>query len=291
MIGSISTQDPQFQFFTFFHKIPHHHIMRLLLTKPATVSFARVRFRSMSTLFPQPTEARAHELVENYNKILAKVHALNPKTRLVAVSKFKPSSDIMALYSIGVRHFGENYVQELVAKSEELPKDICWHFIGGLQLGKCKDLSNRVTNLWAVETVDTLKKCRQLNNARERKEGEIINVYLQVNTSGEEQKSGFLEMGDLEETIKYIQSDECKKLNLIGLMTIGSIAESKSDHEENNDFKKLVEWKKILDKKYQLDLELSMGMGNDFEQAIRQGSSCVRVGSSIFGARPPRLEK
>ncbi|KAI5958080.1 hypothetical protein KGF57_002888 [Candida theae] len=246
---------------------------------------------SSSLIFPQPTESRATELVQNYNNVLAKVHALNPKTRLVAVSKFKPASDIMALYSIGVRHFGENYVQELVAKSEELPKDICWHFIGGLQSGKCKDLSNKVSNLWAVETVDSLKKCRQLNNARERKEGEVINVYLQVNTSGEEQKSGFLQMSDLEETIKYIQSDDCKKLELVGLMTIGSIAESKSGHEENYDFKKLVEWKKVLDEKYHFDLELSMGMSNDYEQAIKQGSSCVRVGSSIFGARPPKSEK
>lgn len=262
--------------------------MRFFLKPPSSI--ARVRLRSMSSMsFPQPTESRAKELAENYNAILAKVHALNPRTRLVAVSKFKPASDIMALYSIGVRHFGENYVQELVAKSEQLPKDICWHFIGGLQLGKCKDLSNKVSNLWAVETVDSLKKCKQLNNARERKEGDVINVYLQVNTSGEEQKSGFLEMSDLEETIKYIQSDECKKLKLVGLMTIGSITESKAEHEENHDFTKLVEWKKVLDEKYQLDLELSMGMSSDFEQAIKQGSSCVRVGSSIFGARPPRV--
>lgn len=73
-------------------------------------------------------------------------------------------------------------------------------------------------------------------------------------------------------------------------MTIGSISESKSDHEENYDFKKLVEWKHKLDEKYNLDLELSMGMSSDFEQAIKQGSSSVRVGSSIFGARPPKVE-
>ncbi|CAD1808760.1 Pyridoxal phosphate homeostasis protein [Candida parapsilosis] len=264
--------------------------MKLPTRSHTILNNTRVFFRYMSSSFPKPTKSRATELESNYNTILAKVHALNPNTKLVAVSKFKPSSDIMALYSIGVRHFGENYVQELVAKSEELPKDICWHFIGGLQSGKCKDLSNKVSNLWAVETVDSLKKCRQLNNARERKEGDVINVYLQVNTSGEEQKSGFLQMSDLEETIEYIQSDECKKLKLVGLMTIGSISESKSDHEENYDFKKLVEWKHKLDEKYNLDLELSMGMSSDFEQAIKQGSSSVRVGSSIFGARPPKVE-
>ncbi|KAI5958392.1 hypothetical protein CANMA_004236 [Candida margitis] len=264
--------------------------MRLPFNKSHISNLAKSHRRYMSTSYPQPTESRARELVTNYNAILAKVHELNPKTRLVAVSKFKPSSDIMALYSIGVRHFGENYVQELVAKSEELPKDICWHFIGGLQSGKCKDLSNKVSNLWAVETMDSLKKCRQLNNARERKDGETINVYLQVNTSGEEQKSGFLSMSDLEETVEYIQSDDCKRLKLVGLMTIGSIAESKSDHAENHDFKELVEWKHVLDAKYKLDLELSMGMSSDYEQAIKQGSTSVRVGSSIFGARPPRRE-
>ncbi|KAI5951498.1 hypothetical protein KGF54_004572 [Candida jiufengensis] len=238
--------------------------------------------------YPQPTESRAQELIENYNTILKKVEALNPKTRLVAVSKFKPSSDIMALYSIGVRHFGENYVQELIAKSEELPKDICWHFIGGLQSGKTKDLSNKVSNLYAVETVDSLKKCRQLNNARERKNGEVINVFLQINTSGEEQKSGFLDENDIDKCIEYLKSDECKKLNLIGLMTIGSFAESTSEHEENQDFKKLTDMKKNLDDKFNLDLQLSMGMSNDYEQAIKQGSTNVRVGSSIFGARPTK---
>ncbi|KAI3405860.2 hypothetical protein KGF56_001467 [Candida oxycetoniae] len=242
----------------------------------------------MSNNYPQATESRARELAENYNAILSKVDKLNPSVRLVAVSKFKPSSDIMALYSIGVRHFGENYVQELVAKSQELPKDICWHFIGALQSGKAKDLSNKVANLYAVETVDSLKKCKQLNNARARNDGEVINVYLQVNTSGEEQKSGFTSEEDMQETIEYLTNDpESTKLKFQGLMTIGSFAESTSG-EENHDFKKLQEFKEKLDKKYDLDLHLSMGMSNDFEQAIKQGSTSVRVGSLIFGARPKK---
>ncbi|CAK9435555.1 uncharacterized protein LODBEIA_P02820 [Lodderomyces beijingensis] len=243
--------------------------------------------------YPQPTEQRALELQSNYNTILSKVHQLNPQTQLVAVSKFKPSSDIMALYNIGVRHFGENYVQELVAKSQELPQDIRWHFIGGLQSGKAKDLSNKVANLHAVETIDSLKKCKQLNDARVRKNGEVVNVFLQVNTSGEEQKSGFADEKDMEETIAYLLEDpSCTKLKLMGLMTIGSLAESTGagadGEDENRDFKKLLEMKKTLDEVYKLDLQLSMGMSNDFEQAIKQGSTSVRVGSSIFGSRPTK---
>ena len=127
--------------------------------------------------FPEPTEARKQELITNYNNTLQQVQSLNPKVNLVAVSKLKPSSDIMALYSIGVRHFGENYVQELIAKSQELPNDIKWHFIGGLQSGKAKDLSKHVANLYAVETIDSLKKCKQLDNTRVKVEGDDINVF------------------------------------------------------------------------------------------------------------------
>ncbi|KAG7662336.1 uncharacterized protein J8A68_004107 [[Candida] subhashii] len=240
--------------------------------------------------YPQATETRKQELAENYKLINDQVQSLNPKCNLVAVSKLKPSSDIMALYDIGVRHFGENYTQELIAKAAELPKDIKWHFIGGLQSGKAKDLAKSVESLYAVETIDSLKKCKQLDNTRERLGGDVVNVFLQINTSGEDQKSGYSSsaLDDVEETVRYLVSDECKKLNLLGLMTIGSFLESTSENGENQDFSKLVEVKKILDEKYNLDLELSMGMSNDFAQAIKQGSTSVRVGSSIFGARPPR---
>ncbi|CAX45006.1 conserved hypothetical protein [Candida dubliniensis CD36] len=246
----------------------------------------------MSSTFPQPTEARKQELITNYNNTLQQVQSLNPKVNLVAVSKLKPSSDIMALYSIGVRHFGENYVQELISKSQELPPDIKWHFIGGLQSGKAKDLSKHVKNLYAVETIDSLKKCKQLDNTRNKIDGsDDINVFLQVNTSGEEQKSGFQNLQDIESTVEFLLSSDCKKLKFLGLMTIGSFNESISNEGENQDFKKLVEMKQILDSKYNLNLELSMGMSSDFEQAIKQGSTSVRVGTTIFGSRPPKQQK
>lgn len=230
----------------------------------------------------QPTAERAAELVANYDKVLSSVESAGPNVRLVAVSKLKPSSDIMALYNHGVRHFGENYVQELQAKAKELPKDIKWHFIGSLQTGKCKDLA-KVDLLYAVETIDALKKAKKLLNACTS----AINVFLQINTSSEEQKAGY-SLGDLlelHETIEFLQGDT--PLRLAGIMTIGSISQSTSGGE-NDDFAKLVTLKKGLDEKYGTNLELSMGMSNDYVTAIKQGATSVRVGSSIFGARPPR---
>lgn len=260
---------------------------------PSTSTIRTLRV-NMST-FPQPTEVRQKEISSAYDKISEQVSNLSAEhsskpVRLVAVSKLKPSSDIMALYNHGVRHFGENYVQELIGKSQELPKDIKWHFIGGLQTGKCKDLSKGVENLYAVEAIDSLKKCKKLESCRKNAEGNSINIYLQINTSGEDQKSGYsLEVLDeLYETVEFLlDPKQCTLLNIQGLMTIGSFSESISE-EENADFKRLLTLKQKLDDKYKLDLELSMGMSNDFKEAIKQGSSSVRVGSSIFGARPTK---
>lgn len=237
------------------------------------------------------SENRIHELRTAYDSIAERVRATanSRDVRLVAVSKLKPASDIKVLYDHGVRHFGENYVQELIGKAQELPKDIKWHFIGGLQTGKCKDLAKNIDNLYAVETIDSLKKCKKMDTTRTTAEKDIVNVYLQVNTSGEEQKSGFPtnDLSELRETVQYLVSDECKKLKLEGLMTIGAFTSSTSD-EENIDFKTLCKVREQLTQEFGIDLQLSMGMSNDFEEAIRQGSTSVRVGSSIFGARPPK---
>ncbi|EDK39002.2 hypothetical protein PGUG_03100 [Meyerozyma guilliermondii ATCC 6260] len=247
--------------------------------------------KKATKIIAMATENRKTELISAYEAISQRVSTTSNSrnVRLVAVSKLKPASDILALYNHGVRHFGENYVQELIGKAQELPKDIKWHFIGGLQTGKCKDLAKGIDNLYAVETIDSLKKCKKLDTARLNAEKDPLNVYLQINTSGEEQKSGFSlsDTKDLKDTVRFLMSDECKKLKLQGLMTIGSFEASTSD-EENKDFKALSTVKTELDKEFNLDLELSMGMSNDFEQAIKQGSTSVRVGSSIFGARPPK---
>mmetsp|Transcript_7584 Transcript_7584/g.9579 ORF Transcript_7584/g.9579 Transcript_7584/m.9579 type:complete len:297 (-) Transcript_7584:25-915(-) len=270
------------------------YMLRSIGLRVPSTSIVRILRVNMSTC-SQPTEVREEEICRAYDKISEQVSSLSAEysktpVRLVAVSKLKPSSDIMALYNHGVRHFGENYVQELIAKSQELPKDIKWHFIGGLQTGKCKDLSKGVENLYAVEAIDSLKKCKKLESCRKNAEGNNINIYLQVNTSGEDQKSGYsLEnLDELYETIEFLlDPKQCTLLKIQGLMTIGSFSESISN-DENADFKRLLALKQKLDDKYNLNLELSMGMSNDFKEAIKQGSSSVRVGSSIFGARPAK---
>lgn len=229
------------------------------------------------------TSERGEELVANLREVEAEIVSVNSDAKLVCVSKFKPASDIQALYDVGVRDFGENYVQELTEKAKELPKDIRWHFIGGLQSNKCKDLA-RIENMFVVETVDNLKKARKLDEARGATGFGKIGVCLQVNTSGEAQKSG-CEPSEVVEIAKFIIG--CDNLELRGLMTIGSYGASTSDGE-NPEFDLLRECrdKVVQELGLESELGLSMGMSSDFVQALKQGSTSVRVGSRIFGERP-----
>lgn len=201
--------------------------------------------------------------------------------RLVAVSKTKPVSQLQEAYDAGQRTFGENYVQEIVDKAPELPSDIQWHFIGHLQSNKARQLLG-VSNLVAVETVDSVKLANKLDSAVEALEREPLDVMVQVNTSGEESKFG-VEPTDAPQLAKHIQ-EACKHLRLRGLMTIGMA--DYSSRPENFTCLKGVrsEVSQALGLPEE-DLELSMGMSGDFEQAIEMGSTNVRVGSTIFGAR------
>ncbi|CCH44809.1 Proline synthetase [Wickerhamomyces ciferrii] len=267
--------------------------MSLRFFKSFTTSAILYKSPTRIMSLEEPSTARVQELIANYDSIYSKVQesvksrpdSINHPVELVAVSKYKPASDIKALYDHGVRHFGENYTQELISKASILPKDIKWHFIGGLQSNKCKDLSNNIENLHSVETIDSLKKAKKLNDSRSGVNGSIINIYLQINASNESQKSGLKpdDFEGIDELIQYITKD-AKSLNLEGLMGIASYEQSTSEGE-NKDFKVLVELQKQLNTKYNLNLKLSMGMTADFEEAIRQGTSYVRIGSAIFGSR------
>ncbi|KAJ2495181.1 hypothetical protein GGI11_008518 [Coemansia sp. RSA 2049] len=205
-------------------------------------------------------------------------------SRLVAVSKYKPASDIRAAYEAGQRHFGENYVQELAEKAHALPTDIQWHFIGRLQSNKCKILAAN-PNLWAVETIEDVGKAQRLDDAwRAAGYSHPLNVYVQINTSNEENKGG-AEIGDAETVVRGIV-DSCRNLRVLGLMTIGSV--EGSSRRPNPDFLALVKLRDELEAKLGIELELSMGMSDDFEHALDLGSNNVRVGSRIFGGRPPK---
>ncbi|KAH0523436.1 hypothetical protein TsFJ059_008443 [Trichoderma semiorbis] len=243
-----------------------------------------------------PTRAQAliSQLSAVKERIAAAANGRN--VRLVAVSKLKPAADVLALHQAPASHthFGENYAQELAHKAELLPRSIHWHFIGGLQSGHCKNLA-KIPNLFCVSSVDSLKKAQLLNNARVANPAlEKLNVHVQVNTSGEEEKSG---CAPGEETVALCREivQNCAGLNLLGLMTIGAIARSRATtaENENEDFEALVAQRNLVASELGLSpdtLELSMGMSEDFEGAIAQGSSEVRVGTTIFGQRPPRTK-
>lgn len=239
---------------------------------------------------------REKQLCTSYQTIKDKIHEIglkhdNSYVKLLPVSKLKPVTDIQILYDYGVRCFGENYVQELISKAAVLPKDIRWYFIGGLQSNKCKDLA-KIPNLYAIETIDSLKKAKKLEEARCKfaADSPVISCNIQINTSGEDQKSGLGNEEEIYEIVEFFLSPEVKYIMLDGLMTIGSWDMSHSENEVNQDFLALSSWKKKLDQKYGIDLKLSMGMSSDFEEAIKQGSSEVRIGTDIFGSRPHKNE-
>lgn len=211
------------------------------------------------------------------------------KPRLVAVTKTKPVELVLKAYSEGQRHFGENYVQALVEKSQD-PRlaslgDICWHFIGHLQRNKCNNLVV-CPNLWAVETVDSERLASSLNTSWERKNSDMkLNVFVQVNTSGEASKSGCL-ADSTPALVKHI-TDQCVYLTFCGLMTIGSLGHDYTTGS-NPDFERLVDVRKRVCEECGMEVssvELSMGMSSDYEEAIYAGSTNVRVGRLIFGSR------
>ncbi|KAF5279155.1 hypothetical protein FQR65_LT03401 [Abscondita terminalis] len=216
------------------------------------------------------------------------------KPRLVAVSKTKPNDLIIEAYEAGQRHFGENYVPELVEKAHssdilEKCKDIRWHFIGRLQGNKVNKVLS-VPNLFIIETVNSKKLATQLDQKWPEfsNDGSKLKIMLQVNTSGEDAKSG-IEPKDLVDLAKHVR-ENCKNLQLDGIMTIGKFGYD-LELGPNPDFILL---KKCRDEICQSlgwdykNINLSMGMSDDYEHAIEMGSTNVRVGSSIFGFRPKK---
>jgi hypothetical protein len=250
---------------------------------------------------------RASSLAAALTAIVSRI--TRPSVRLVAVSKLKPATDILALHSAPLHHlhFGENYLQELEQKADLLPRTVRWHFIGALQTNKCVSLA-QIPNLWVVSSVDTVKKADALERGRarmlaenaqreglEEQDGGKLGVHVQVNTSGEEEKSG-CEPEKTAALCRHVR-EKCPNLKLRGLMTIGAIARSKQaaagSTEANEDFVTLRRVRNAVVEELGLGpegLELSMGMSEDFENAIAAGSDEVRVGSTIFGQRPPKSE-
>jgi pyridoxal phosphate enzyme (YggS family) len=197
---------------------------------------------------------------------------------LVAVSKWHGAASVRALYEAGQRDFGESYVQEALAKAEELSDlDARWHFIGGLQTNKAKFVAG---GFHLVHSLDSIKLARALHNRAEAA-GAVQDVLLQVNLAGEEQKRGLAE----DEAARLLEAaGDLPGIRPRGLMTMPPFSE---DPEASRPlFARLRKLRDGLERKFGLDLlELSMGMSGDFPQAVEEGATLVRVGTDLFGPR------
>lgn len=226
-------------------------------------------------------------LKENLEAVEAKITAAceragrdRSEVTLIAVSKTKPVSDLMTVYDCGVRVYGENKVQELCGKIEEMPKDIEWHLIGHLQRNKVKYVVGN--NVALIHSVDSFRLAEEINIAAKKK-GIVMPILVEVNVAEEESKFGVT----VEDTIELIrQISELDGIQVKGLMTIAPYV---VDAEENREIFRKIKCLSVDIKNeniHNVDMDiLSMGMTGDYEVAIEEGATHVRVGTGIFGAR------
>lgn len=201
---------------------------------------------------------------------------------LIAVSKTKPLAVLQAAYQAGQRHFGENKVQEMVQKAQELPSDISWHLIGHLQTNKVKYMAQFVH---LIHGVDSLKLLLEINK-QAKKAGRKQAILLQFYIAQEETKFG-LSLTEAQEILDSIAFQELRHVEVCGVM--GMASNTTNEKQVAAEFAALKEIYSTLKSAYFLDKmtfkEISMGMSGDYQLAIENGSTMVRVGSKIFGSR------
>jgi pyridoxal phosphate enzyme (YggS family) len=202
--------------------------------------------------------------------------------KLVAVSKTKSIEMILEAYKGGQRVFGENKVQELEDKYEQLPKDIEWHMIGHLQSNKIKYIAPFVT---LIHSVDSIKLLEEINK-QGLKVKRVIPCLLQVHIAEEETKFGF-SADELQEVIKQDQFNQLHHVNVVGLMGMATFTDDQRQiRKEFNSLRILFDHLKTMALPANVTMrELSMGMSGDYKIAIEEGSTLIRVGSAIFGGR------
>jgi len=214
-------------------------------------------------------------IAENIQTVTA---SIPEEVTLVAVSKTKSVVEIMQAYEAGQRVFGENKIQEMAAKWEEMPKDIEWHMIGHVQRNKVKYMAPFVSLIHAVDSFRLLNEI----NKQAQKHNRVIDCLLQIKIADEERKFGMSEV----EATALLDSEEIKTLQNVkvtGLMGMATFTDNVSQLEEEFGYLKSV-YEKIKSQYPDLQI-LSMGMSGDYTLAIEHGSTMVRVGSAIFGAR------
>jgi hypothetical protein len=219
-------------------------------------------------------------IADNIKSLKTEMESIN--VTLVAVSKTKPVEDIMEAYNAGQRIFGENMVQELVDKYEELPKDIEWHLIGHLQTNKVKYIAPFIS---MIESVDSLKLLQEINK-QALKNDRVIDCLLQIYIADEETKYGL----DFDEAVELLRSEEfaeLKNVRIRGLMGIATNTDNEKQIKE--EFYELDTFfdgiKQSFFRKADYFDELSMGMSSDYKIAVEHGSTMVRLGSTVFGQR------
>ena len=219
-------------------------------------------------------------IADNIKELNKQIKPTNAK--LVAVSKTKPAEAVQEAYDAGQRVFGENQVQELVEKYEILPKDIQWHLIGHLQTNKVKYIAPFIS---LIESVDSLKLLQEINK-QALKHNRVIDCLLQVYIADEETKFGL----SYDELIELLRSPEyagLKNVRVVGLMGIATNTEVvKQINDEFHELRVLFDGIKVsFFRKDEHFKEISMGMSSDYQIALEQGSTIIRVGSTIFGQR------
>lgn len=202
--------------------------------------------------------------------------------KLIAVSKTKPNAQIMELYELGQRDFGENRVLELAEKYEKLPKDIKWHFIGHLQTNKVKYLTPFVH---LIHSVDRLKVLKEINK-QAQKEDRLINCLIQFHIAEESSKYGF----DIQEAREMLESEayqSMQNIQFVGVMGMGTFTDDMD--QVRREFQQLKSIFNELKTHYfsanDTFKEISMGMSGDYMLALEEGSTMVRIGTLLFGKR------
>jgi pyridoxal phosphate enzyme (YggS family) len=219
------------------------------------------------------------DITTNINSIRNELPA---NTRLVAISKTRTADEIMEAYRAGQRIFGENKVQEIVPKYQQLPKDIEWHLVGHLQTNKVKYIANFIQLIHSVDTLGLIMEIEKLGNKFNR----VINCLLQVHIAQEKSKFGLNEQ-ELYQLISSPNFLACQNVKVVGLMGMATFTED--EQQIRKEFRYLAglfqKLKATNFKDNEEFKELSMGMSSDYLIAVEEGSTLVRVGSKIFGER------
>lgn len=219
---------------------------------------------------------------------IAAFHRMIPeRVLLVAVSKTQPANILMQAYEAGQRHFGENKVQELVEKQAVLPGDIQWHFIGHLQTNKVKKIAPFVH---LIHSIDSQKLLSEVNR-RATENHRVIDVLLQFHIAEEDTKFGF----DISEAHTVLNSDEFKAMKNVRIRGVMGMATFTNNRDQiHREFKTLMTYYNTIKSVYFINNgsfnEISMGMTDDMDIAIEEGSTMVRIGTALFGSRQYKTE-